>query len=140
MIKMDNVQLPCDHLKDGVPCWQAQDISKIKYDILVEKRVPDCGHFVKTQCSQDVASKTFSCSTLCGAYLPCGHICPGSCGRCRPKDTIWSTAKHQKCAIVCGRRFGTCNHTCPRACHGGDECGPCPLACGVRGFNPPSNL
>ncbi len=90
MIKIDNLQLPCSHLKDRV-CWLAQDVSKIKCDILVEKQVPSCGHFVMIQCSQDVASKTFSCSVPCGAYLSCGHIYLGSCGHCHPKDTIWPT-------------------------------------------------
>lgn len=41
------------------------------------------------------------------------------------------TTKHFKCQKVCGRRYGTCNHKCPKTCHQGD-CGPCSRPCEVR--------
>ena len=39
--------LPCSHSKDSVPCYQSQDTSKIKCNVLVEKWVPDCGHVIQ---------------------------------------------------------------------------------------------
>jgi hypothetical protein len=135
LIPLDNVFLPCSHSKDGVPCHQSQDTSKIRCDIPVKKRVPDCGHIIQTQCWRDVASETFSCPVSCEANLPCGHRCPGSCGHCHKKDTNnSSTIEHRKCTKVCGRRFATCNHTCRKLCHDGIDCGLCSSPCEVRHF------
>jgi hypothetical protein len=133
LVKLDNVRLPCSHSKDDVPCHQSQDTSKIKCNVLVEKRVPDCGHAIQTQCWRDVASETFSCPEPCRANLPCGHRCPGSCGRCHKKDANdHLTTEHRKCTKLCGRRFATCNHTCQRFCHDGNDCGLCLSPCEVR--------
>jgi hypothetical protein len=135
LIPLDNVLLPCSHPKDGVPCHQSQDTSKIKCQVLVEKRVPDCGHIIQTQCWRDVALKTFSCPVSCGANLPCGHRCPSSCGDCHKKGTNNSpTIEHRNCTKVCGRRFATCNHTCRKLCHDGIDCGLCSSPCEVRHF------
>jgi hypothetical protein len=138
MIKMDNVRLPCGHSKDSAPCHLAQDVSKIMCGVVVEKRVPGCGHAIKAQCWRDVASKNFSCPAPCGTNLSCGHACPGSCGRCRLKNIdnallrLLSAFDHQKCATICGRHHATCNHTCRRPCHDGTDCGPCPSYCEVN--------
>jgi len=133
MIKLNNVLLPCGHLKDNVPCHQLQGPSRIRCNATVAKKVPECGHIIETQCWQDVESATFSCSTACGANLTCGHGCPGSCGRCRQKDVNNQVIfRHSTCTKICGRRMATCNHTCPRTCHDGEECGPCLLPCEVR--------
>jgi AAA domain len=137
LILLDNVFLPCSHPKDGVPCHQLQDTSKIKCEVLVEKRVSDCQHVIQTQCWRDVTSETFSCPVSCEANLPCGHRCPGSCGRCHKKDANNNpTIEHRKCTKVCGRRFATCNHTCRKLCHDGIDCGPCLSPCEVRHFKP----
>lgn len=132
MLRLNGVVLPCSHSRDNVPCYLAQGPKQIKCDVIFEKQVPGCGHFVKVQCWRDVTMETFRCSAPCGAYLSCGHVCPGSCGLCNRKDALGQSAvTHQKCTVVCGRRFGTCNHTCPRPCHD-DDCGPCPFPCEVR--------
>jgi hypothetical protein len=138
MINIDNVRLPCGHSKDCTPCHLAQDVSKIMCGVVVEKRVPGCGHAIKTQCWRDVASKTFSCPAPCGTRLSCGHPCPGSCGQCCLRNPNNAFLKvlfafgHQKCATICGRHHTTCNHTCRRPCHDGTDCGPCPLRCEVN--------
>jgi AAA domain len=135
LVRLDNVQLPCSHLKDDVPCYKTQDIGKIECVILVEKLVPDCGHAVKVQCRRNVTSLSFSCPTPCKALLPCGHGCPGFCGRCYKKDPDdQPIAKHQACSKICGRPFATCNHTCQMKCHFGEDCRPCELPCAVRYF------
>jgi hypothetical protein len=135
MIKVNNVGLPCGHSKDNVLCFQTQDTSTIKCNTLVEKRVLDCGHVIQIQCWQDVTSAGFICPTSCESDLACGHRCPGHCGRCRRTDADDQPVfKHSMCTKVCGRRFATCNHTCPRTCHDGKDCGPCLLPCEVRAF------
>jgi hypothetical protein len=135
LIPLNNVILPCSHSKDSVPCHQSQDTSKIQCIVLVEKRVPDCGHVIQTQCWRDVAAETFSCPVSCEANLPCGHRCPGSCGRCHKKGVNNNpTIEHRKCTKVCGRRFATCNHTCQKLCHERIDCGLCLSRCEVRYF------
>ncbi|KAL4935406.1 hypothetical protein BDV06DRAFT_129741 [Aspergillus oleicola] len=39
---------------------------------------------------------------------------------------------HQKCSIICGKKYGSCSHNCPRSCHVGGECGLCEAPCEVR--------
>jgi hypothetical protein len=141
LVKLDNVRLPCYHLKDGVLCYQTQDLGSINCSVHVQKQVQDCNHVVEVPCSQDVASPSFKCPIACETNLACGHRCPGTCGRCNGKDVaIDPAAQHQKCTKICGRRFGTCNHTCQRACHNGTDCGPCFSPCEVRfnSFTPPT--
>lgn len=124
MIKIDNVLLPCEHTKDGVPCYRTQDVKSIKCNVMVQKRVPKCDHLVDAPCFRDVSSMAFLCPTKCEESLPCGHRCPGTCNECY-------NGEHQECTKICGRRFGTCNHTCPRTCHDGTDCGPCLAPCEV---------
>lgn len=132
MIKMNDLLLPCGHSKDDVPCYQTQDLGKIKCTVLVLKVVPNCKHIVQIPCSQDVSSAIFSCPSPCAVSLECGHPCYGSCGRCNQKDANdQPLVKHAACSKVCGRRFGTCNHTCPRTCHADQDCGPCRSRCEV---------
>jgi hypothetical protein len=133
LVTLDNMLLPCSHSKDNVPCYQLQDPTNIKCNVLVEKQVPDCGHVIQTQCWRDVTLETFPCPKPCKTNLPCGHQCPGSCGQCHKKDTNnLLTIGHTKCTKVCGRRFLACNHTCKRLCHNGKDCRLCSSPCEVR--------
>lgn len=86
LISFDEVQLPCGHLKDSVPCYLTQDVGKIECVALVQKQVPECMHTVEIQCWQDATSPLFSCPSACGTILSCGHPCPGTCGQCRQND------------------------------------------------------
>ena len=132
MVILGNVHLPCNHLKDGVPCYQMQDPSSIKCKVRVQKQVPGCNHTVEVPCFQDVATQFFRCPTACEINLECGHRCPGCCGRCNGKDAdLYPTVKHQKCTKICGRYSGTCNHTCRKSCHDGTDCGLCFAPCEV---------
>ena len=133
MVRRDNIPLLCGHSKDGVHCFQLQDLRKIVCKVLVHKQVPGCKHIVEVPCSRDVSAESFSCPTACKTNLACGHPCPGTCGRCNKKDGDGQPiAKHFSCTKTCGRRFGTCNHNCPKLCHSGGDCGPCFSACEVR--------
>ena len=132
MIKVDNIQLPCGHIKDQVLCHTTQDLGRIKCGVLMGKEVPNCKHIVEVPCSKDVTSPLFRCPTACGTILSCGHFCPGSCGRCKKIDGVnQAIISHMPCKKICGRRFGACNHSCQRECHDGKECGPCPSDCEV---------
>jgi hypothetical protein len=133
LIKLKDVYLPCGHFKSDVFCYLAQDPGAIRCNNQVQKMVAGCNHMVEVSCSVDVTLDLFRCPTPCAAILSCGHPCPGTCGQCNPKaNTGELSPAHQKCRKVCGRRFGTCNHTCRKPCHDGKDCGPCNSPCGVR--------
>ena len=136
MVALNNVQLPCGHFRDNISCYLAQNLNDIYCNVAVNKRVTRCGHVVQVQCSQDINKESYRCSTPCGTTLTCGHPCPGSCGRCGVENHEGSRIEeHSKCDRVCGRRFGTCNHTCPKRCHDGSDCGLCMLRCEVSTMN-----
>lgn len=133
LVSIDDVKLLCEHTKDNVACYLTQDLNKIRCVVPVQKHVPACNHNVEVSCSRDVTSSHFSCPTACNATLACGHPCPGSCSGCQQKDANdQPVVKHLPCSKICGRRFATCNHTCPKPCHDGKECGPCQSPCEVR--------
>jgi hypothetical protein len=135
-VRINNVQLACGHAKDGVACFRTRNIGTIQCNVLVEKAVIDCRHVVSVPCWQDVDSETFKCPTPCGKCLPCGHLCPGTCSLCNSKDGNGQPmVEHQQCKKICGRRYGTCNHTCPDFCHDGSDCGLCFAPCEVSRVN-----
>ncbi|KAL1792144.1 hypothetical protein ACET3X_009895 [Alternaria dauci] len=133
MVSLDNVQLPCGHVKHGVACHLTRNMSSISCDVKVSKSVPGCKHDVIVKCSVDVSRKGFKCPTPCSTVLSCGHPCPGTCGRCNTKDmTNQPVVEHATCTKTCGRKHGTCNHDCGRLCHDGTDCGLCQAQCEVR--------
>lgn len=136
MVALNNIQLPCGHFKDNVSCWLARDLNAIQCNAVVHRTVPGCGHIVQVQCYQCLNKESYRCPNPCKTTLTCGHPCPGSCGRCSTKLYEGSTiVEHSKCDRVCGRRFGTCNHTCPKRCHDGSDCGLCMHRCEVSIVN-----
>ncbi|KAF1840898.1 uncharacterized protein K460DRAFT_194232 [Cucurbitaria berberidis CBS 394.84] len=133
MVNISTVQLPCGHNKNNVSCYKTLDLESIVCVINVSKRVPGCQHNVEVMCSSDVTKAGFKCPSPCPAILPCGHPCPGTCGQCNKKIRDGQPIlKHLSCTVVCGRKFGTCNHTCRRECHDGTDCGLCQSFCEVR--------
>jgi hypothetical protein len=132
-IKVNNIKLQCGHMKDQLLCHQTVDLSKIKCTFSVVKWVPGCNHLVEVPCCEDVSSELFKCPEPCLANLTCGHQCPGICGACNPRnaENHRATVKHVTCSKICGRRYGICNHTCPKGCHDGEPCGLCCYPCEV---------
>lgn len=130
MIKVDDIPLPCGHIKDSIRCYQTLDIEMIKCSASVEKEVPTCKHKVEFQCYQDPSS--FPCPVPCTEILEGRHSCKGTCGRCRETDSSGQeTIKHTTCSVVCGRNFGSCSYSCSQKCHIGSGCGLCMSPCEV---------
>lgn len=71
MVLVDNVQLPCGHTKDGVPCHLTLDVAKINCKVPVKKEVRECKHIVDVPCSRDVTTAKFVCPSSCTEHLPC---------------------------------------------------------------------
>ena len=132
MIKINNVQLPCGHVKNDVCCYVTLDLASIRCDVKVQKQVPGCQHDINVKCSQDVKKDNFRCPAPCTANLSCGHRCPGTCSSCTVKNKdAQAVVKHLDCTVICGRKFGTCQHNCRRKCHDGSDCGLCNNPCEV---------
>ncbi|KAI2785918.1 hypothetical protein POX_h09681 [Penicillium oxalicum] len=130
MVKIENVELPCGHIKKTVFCHRMSHLKDIKCDFEVEKLVPKCGHTVQVGCYRDVTSPIFRCPTPCDAILSCGHNCVGTCGECLD-EVIDGERKyaHTDCKKICDRLYGGCNHRCPKVCHSGKSCGHCEAKC-----------
>jgi hypothetical protein len=130
MLKVNGVKLLCGHIKDNVYCYQTLDLESIQCKELVHRQVPTCGHDIELQCFRDI--KSVLCPVRCENVLSCGHPCRGTCGKCNGiNQNGQATMTHTKCTALCGRHFGTCNHSCPRTCHGGSDCGLCSSPCEV---------
>lgn len=135
MIALENVQLPCDHIKNGVACCLTLNLSTITCEVLVTKHVSSCKHDIVVKCSLDVTKENFKCPSPCQASLLCGHPCPGSCSRCSATSADGKPiVKHVGCKVPCGRKAATCSHNCSRACHYGKVCGLCQQPCEVSCF------
>jgi len=131
--EVSDILLPCSHVKEQLRCHQAQNLSTVECTASVQKQVPGCNHVIYIPCYRDVSSDLLKCPEACATYLECGHQCQGTCGSCniRAVEDRPATVKHRKCAKLCRRRHGTCNHTCQRECHGGNDCGLCFASCQV---------
>lgn len=57
----ENRILECGHPMKNLPCWQHQDISKVRCSVRVEKTVPTCNHTVLVPCYVDVQSTDYHC-------------------------------------------------------------------------------
>jgi len=131
---VENVELPCGHRLDSVPCHRAQEREKITCPVLVDKKVPRCGHVITAHCWQDVGSESFACTAPCTAVLECGHMCAGHCGSCRSQQRAQhggTGLQHQLCRQQCVRPRNTCGHACGGRCHAGQICPPCEARCEV---------
>lgn len=133
MVLVSHVKLPCGHTKDNTRCHLTQNPDAISCMVVVDKIISGCNHTVSVHCHEDVTRDNYLCPVPCSTPLGCGHICPGTCGRCnveaRTQDHV---VTHLQCDKPCGRRFGTCNHVCPKRCHDGTDCGLCLSKCEVR--------
>lgn len=45
--RFNDVQLPCTHSKDDVPCYLTRDLNLIECAVVVDKEVPGCKHTVE---------------------------------------------------------------------------------------------
>ena len=128
-----NVTLACGHARDSLPCWQAQDPSRVVCRDIVTRVVPGCGHQVPVPCFVDVTEQSFQCEARCAAALECGrHTCQQPCNACkRREDGLIVSENHPDCPQICARTYKTCSHRCRAICHGETDCPPCQAPCEV---------
>lgn len=129
-LSIPSVPLPCGHVAVSLQCHEAQDLTQVKCQQTVIKKVSLCGHEIKVACHTDI-NKT-KCRTICGENLPCGHQCKRPCWQCKSTSDKVVKVNHGVCTNACGRSFTTCNHECRGVCHGKEPCIPCSLPCEIR--------
>lgn len=128
-----NLALVCGHRVRNAKCWEAQNPSRIRCEVMIQKTIPGCGHSVTVPCHTDVKADNFQCPAVCGDALECGHSCGSQCHLCKArKDGEVTKVNHGICAQPCGRGYNTCRHPCVQACHGDKKCPPCVRPCEVR--------
>ena len=129
---VNNVHLPCGHIRSQAKCFQAQDLSLINCTRLVEKDVPGCLHTIQIQCCKSNLNSSFRCPAKCGTTRSCGHNCERKCKDCRVTEEDGSVIiNHGDCSSRCGRPYNSCNHSCSANCHGEKPCPLCSSQCQV---------
>jgi hypothetical protein len=118
-----NVILNCGHSQNTF-CCLSKTPAKIRCKTLVSFEVPSCRHKVMLECGKTRSPKSF-CPSECSVDLPCGHQCPGTCGKCS------GSQNHSTCKIECNRTL-FCGHRCTQPCHGTTSCKPCENICDIR--------
>ena len=133
-----NKELPCGHTKELCYCFR--DPKNILCEKNCMRKMK-CGHPCKLKCHENCEEQLcherifyklklcnhinniecylskdplkIICQEPCLAKLPCGHICPGTCGRCL-KGTLHIMC-NQKCLnkLICGH---SCNQECSSEC------------------------
>ncbi|KAG9309780.1 hypothetical protein JVU11DRAFT_10154 [Chiua virens] len=112
-----NVQLPCGHFKDFVPCYQLDMLGNVRCDEEVVKQLQNCGHSASMPCFQD--PENYRCRVRCtGLMTCCGKTCNASCNDCQVVDTDTERTKHA--SHPCQKRL-YCEHACQEPCSEGHE-------------------
>lgn len=124
--------LLCGHPMPDLPCWQDQDISKVRCLVPVDKTILGCSHTTSLPCHIDVEAQDYRCLAQCRSLLPCGHLCKKICYRCITKGPESVPANHGNCEQRCDRNQSTCAHTCSIPCHAEKPCPPCKAPCEVH--------
>ncbi|KAF8588736.1 hypothetical protein K439DRAFT_1651802 [Ramaria rubella] len=121
---ISNVQLPCGHVCLSVPCYLANDPTKIECREYVVKEHSLCEHKFTIACGEDITS--YKCKEPCGIDLVCcGRPCMSICSGCQAlnvRNTQTSNIPrifHQ--AHPCKRHI-FCGHPCRADCSEDHEC------------------
>lgn len=132
-IRNIDVELPCGHHVDSLPCWQYQHPEQAKCSVKVERTIPGCDHTVSLPCFLDLNTPVYVCTATCGALQPCGHTCKDKCCKCRLREgQNIIKEEHGECRQQCGRNFTNCKHSCTAPCHSGEACPLCDQVCDVQ--------
>ncbi|KAF8768116.1 NFX1-type zinc finger-containing protein 1-like [Argiope bruennichi] len=110
--------LPCGHLcsnKCSEPCV-LKCMEKVRIKSIV------CNHRVVIECSEydNIDLLVKRCKEPCRTELFCGHMCSGTCGKCRQGRL------HIACRQPC-KRILVCGHECKSPCS--ESCPPCQQPC-----------
>ena len=105
-------------------CNSGHPCSKLCYEIcspcevLVEKKIPKCGHIQNVPCHLN--EELFVCKAPCTKRCLQGHLCPKHCSdSCGPCQTIVNK-RHPSCghlqSILCHHDPTLCQHPCEKTC------------------------
>lgn len=102
--------------------YQLDDLTSVKCQKIVEKKLPYCEHSKRVPCYMDPASVT--CTELCDQPMDCcptPKICKGRCGECQARNL---TPDEVPCGPI--HRLNHAKHPCERVLYCQHRCGcPC---------------
>ncbi|KAI9456882.1 hypothetical protein HD554DRAFT_1839076 [Boletus coccyginus] len=118
-----NVQLPCGHVKDSIPCYRLDMLESVRCNEEVVKQLPDCEHQAWMSCSQD--PEDCRCVVRCAELMACcGKNCNAMCDDCQSLNetpAVGGAIKRIKhAAHPCQKRL-YCEHACQEPCSEGHE-------------------
>ncbi|KAI9460073.1 hypothetical protein HD554DRAFT_1598622 [Boletus coccyginus] len=119
-----NVQLPCGHVKDSIPCHRLDTLESVRCNAEVLKQLPDCEHQTRLPCSQD--PEDYRCMVRCAELMACcGKNCNATCDDCQSlNDNTLGVAgaikRIQHAKHPCQKRL-YCEHGCQEPCSEGHE-------------------
>jgi hypothetical protein len=117
--KTFTIKLKCGH-EAQITCKEQINgyIPRCRAVVIPSMELP-CKHTIEVRCRGGGDSHT--CSAICKALLPCGHLCQDKCVDCR------TSGGHATCSSECGKEM-PCGHKCNVECHSG-PCPPCKQPC-----------
>ncbi|KAH9951524.1 P-loop containing nucleoside triphosphate hydrolase protein [Amylocystis lapponica] len=138
--RIENVQLPCGHVKRHVHCYELDDLGEVTCDEMLVKRLPACEHEAKMKCSEDPSR--FRCKAACRGVMPCcGRNCGAQCFQCQQLNVAENAGDNEELVVArekhvshpCERTL-YCGHVCGNACSQDHECAtickaPCRQVC-----------
>ncbi|TFK54494.1 P-loop containing nucleoside triphosphate hydrolase protein [Heliocybe sulcata] len=133
MYPIADVELPCGHPVQSVPCDMLDRLSDVYCTVLVEKQLLSCEHAAVMSCSQDPAGH--QCRSVCGGAMTCcGRPCKSRCFQCQGRNAPAATQAEEEDTIPavaiprtahvehpCERTL-PCEHRCQQACSENHEC------------------
>ncbi|KIJ68146.1 hypothetical protein HYDPIDRAFT_107807 [Hydnomerulius pinastri MD-312] len=118
-----NVQLPCGHIRDSVPCYQLDAIEDVYCHEDVTKPLPYCEHSTSMPCSQD--PHDFRCAARCAEFMSCcSKSCNAPCYQCqaisRQPEEAGLIQRTKHLVHPCQTRL-YCEHPCQEPCSEGHK-------------------
>ncbi|KAH9499459.1 NFX1-type zinc finger-containing protein 1 [Bulinus truncatus] len=101
-------------------CGKRHSHVEVKCKVMVQVNPEECGHVqFLTECWKSDNSLCSDCTEPCSTVLECGHLCSGTCGRCK------NGRLHLNCQQKC-QKILICGHSCTDTC---SSCPPCIRQC-----------
>ncbi|KIK93721.1 hypothetical protein PAXRUDRAFT_828683 [Paxillus rubicundulus Ve08.2h10] len=118
MFPVNNVKLPCGHVKNSVPCYQLEAIENIYCNQEVVKALPRCEHTASMPCSQE--PEHHRCLARCTNWMTCcSKSCNASCYQCQASnpqpDEEGAVKRIKHLYHSCEKRL-YCEHPCQQPC------------------------
>lgn len=134
-----SIRLPCGHVRETLPCWEAQlEPGQISCYSMCTTILP-CGHACKSACNgclhRNPEAVASPCNAKCGrSYTTCSHACATTCHGeedCPPcTNPCEVTCSHSTCQSKCSEPCSPCaQEICASRCPHSFCTMPCAAPC-----------